>query len=117
MKMIVNAKKTKMSSVTPITRELITNNRYGSDSTYRYFSDGITFGDRYIGIINELVKNYMDSDQKDYLYELCSYNIDYSTMYRRDCDCDRNMEILNAVKKVLGASTFHSIIKDAKSSD
>lgn len=101
-----------MASVTPITRQLISNNRYGNDSTYRYFSDDVTFSDKYLGKINTLVVEYMDDDDKDYLYELCEYDIDNSniTCY----EYNDTLMILNAMKKVLGTSVFHSIVKNSK---
>lgn len=101
-----------MASITPITRQLISNNRYGNRSTYRYFSDDVTFSDKYLGKINTLVVEYMDDDDKDYLYELCEYDIDNSDLTY--CEYDDTLAILNAIKKVLGASVFHSIVKNSK---
>lgn len=101
-----------MASVTPITRQLISNNRYGNDSTYRYFSDDVTFSDKYLGKINTLVVEHMDDDDKDYLYELCEYDVDNSDITCRGYD--DKLAILNAMKKVLGGSIFHSIVKNAK---
>lgn len=99
---------------TAIVRKSIINGRY-SDVEYRYFSDDVRFTCSHISKIDKIAANRMDDDDKDYLYELCNYDIakDYITQYGRDMQ----LEILNAMKKVLGSSTFSEVVRQAKAAD
>ena len=101
------------SEITPITRNPI---RHWSndDVRYRYFSDDVRFTCKHINKIQSTAIDFMDDDDEDYLYELCSFNISHSYL---TAESDRVLEILNAIKKVLGTNTFSEVVRQAKAAN